>query len=140
MDGASQRSNPSVPELSARLPSSLRGAGPRHRPAAAAGPHRGTIRARHGDEPIWLSRETGIIMPSPDHVNAPDAVTTHVIHDLHAPLTVIKAQAQMLERWVRRTEPSEADTHLVRLAVIDVMVARLVVALDALRERPGDDG
>ena len=82
-------------------------------------------------------------MPDPAHADRLSATT---IHDLRAALTVIKAQSQMLGRWVRRHEPTDADAALARVAVIEAMVAKLVLELDALKttptERtapPGDD-
>lgn len=74
--------------------------------------------------------------PPPDHSGhtSHDALSAQTVHDLRAPLTVIKAQAGMLERWVRRNDIAGGEAALIRLSVIDAMVARLVLELDALRE------
>lgn len=42
----------------------------------------------------------------------------------------------MLERWVYRIQIAEADAVQARLSVINAMVARLVLELDALRDGP----
>lgn len=55
------------------------------------------------------------------------------IHDLQTPLTVIKAQAQMIERWFRRNDIPDAEIVLARLSVIDAMVTRLVAEMDQRR-------
>ena len=75
---------------------------------------------------------------APNHANhcGKDRLSSETIHNLRAPLTVIKAQSQMLERWVHRHTPADADVVLQRLEVIESMVARLVSDLDELREAP----
>ena len=90
-------------------------------------------------EPAGLAREGGDdIAPGPDHHHT-DSLSAEAIHNLRAPLTVIKAQAQMLERWVRRNDIADANAVLARLLVIDGMVVRLADELDLLREPPPTD-
>lgn len=74
----------------------------------------------------------------PNHSNhcGKDRLSSETIHNLRAPLTIIKAQAQLLERWVHRNAIADADVVLTRLEVIETMVARLVGELDELRGTP----
>lgn len=56
-----------------------------------------------------------------------------LVHDLKAPLTVIRAQAQLLRRTLEREGDAEADGRLLgRLALIDAAVTRMAAALDEL--------
>jgi signal transduction histidine kinase len=92
-------------------------------------------------QPLGSDQGTAMAPPptSPEnHHHA--ALSDETMHALRTPLTIVRAQAQMLERWVRRTQPPEADTLLARLAVIDAMIVKLVLELDVLRESSGDDG
>lgn len=75
----------------------------------------------------------------PDSPNRTEWLSGETIHDLRAPLTVIKAQAQMLERWVKRNEIDEPERVLARLAVINTMIAKLVLQLDVLRQEGTHD-
>lgn len=56
------------------------------------------------------------------------------VHDLLTPLTVIKAQAQMLRRWVRRSNVADGNVVVDRLDRIEAMVAILAADLDAWRQ------
>jgi signal transduction histidine kinase len=70
---------------------------------------------------------------SPDHPRPPgEDYRQYIIHELQASLTVIKGQAQLLERWARRSTISDKEVVLVRLAVIDAMVNRLVRKITSL--------
>jgi hypothetical protein len=57
-----------------------------------------------------------------------------------AALTLIKAQAQMVERWARRGSAPDTDVVVRRLRSIDQMVGRMVEALDAMPASPGVEG
>jgi hypothetical protein len=63
-----------------------------------------------------------------------DTLSGPTLHTLLTTTAVIHANAQLLERWVRRTDPADAELVLARLAVITTMVWRLALELDALRE------
>jgi hypothetical protein len=63
-----------------------------------------------------------------------DTLSGPTLHALLTTTAVIHANAQLLEGWVRRTEPADAELVLARLAVITTMVWRLVLELDVLRE------
>jgi nitrogen-specific signal transduction histidine kinase len=70
---------------------------------------------------------------SPDHPRSPgEDHREYIIHELQASLTVIKGQAQLLQRWVRRSTIPDQEVVLARLAVIDAMVNRLVEKTTAL--------
>lgn len=84
-----------------------------------------------------VSRERRLGFPSDDRSRSTtDRLSAVTIHNLRASLTVIKAQAQMVERWVRRNDVADADDILDRLQAIDGMVTRLVGDLNELRESP----
>ena len=88
-------------------------------------------------QPTWRIRDEGDTVTKPaDNANRTRTheLSAATIYDLLAPLTVIKAQAQMVARWAQRNNVAEPDAVLARLAVIDTMVTRLVLELDGLRE------
>jgi hypothetical protein len=57
-------------------------------------------------------------------------VSARTIHDVHASLTIIKAQAHMLRRWVHRSDVTDAAAVLARLDMIETMVSKTVSLLD----------
>jgi hypothetical protein len=65
-----------------------------------------------------------------------DGLSSRTVHDLQGSLTIIKAQAQMLRRWARRQELTDAEVVFTRLAMIDDTATRLSAEIDRLR-RPG---
>jgi len=67
-----------------------------------------------------------------DHPNP--FLPERAVHDLLAPLTVIKAEAQMLRRWIRRSRVADGNVGVARLDRIEVMVAIVVADLDARRQ------
>lgn len=92
--------------------------------------HRHRVHAYAGETPLGS--------PQDHSSHHDDRLSSETIHNLRLPLTVIKAQAQMLERWVSRNDVAGADGALRRLEVITSMVTRLVDELDELRDPPRD--
>lgn len=80
--------------------------------------------------------------PTPDgtHHDSRQKLSAQTIHELRAPLTVIKAQAQMVKRWVMRNNLEDREVIQNRLDVIDAMVTRLVKEMDERREDRHSDG
>lgn len=81
-------------------------------------------------------------MPPYDHNgdHRHDHLSARTVHDLRAPLTVIRAQAQMLARWVNRHDPPQSDVALKRLETIDTLIMELTQQLEALHTHdPPDD-
>ncbi len=66
-----------------------------------------------------------------------DRLSASTLHDLRGPLTIIKGQAQLLERWVRRNDLPDADAVLFRLIIIERMVSDLAGNLDKVSQNPG---
>ena len=77
----------------------------------------------------------------PDHSdhNCNEALSDRTIHDLRAPLTVIKAQAQMVRRWLQREDVVGAEVAVKGLAAIDAMVERMSDQLHDLDGTPPQD-
>ena len=69
---------------------------------------------------------------------SPDTIPEQTIHDLLVPLTIIKAQAQMLGRWAQRSGVPDSEVVLAKLTVIDAMVIRVVEELQSHQESPSD--
>ena len=63
-----------------------------------------------------------------------ETLSAEAQRNLRTPIAVILLNAQLLERWVRRAEPADADQALTRLTVMTTMLWRGVLELDALRE------
>lgn len=61
-----------------------------------------------------------------------DNLSASTLHDLRGPLTIIRGQAQLLERSLRRNELPHSAATLTRLSTIDQMVVRLAAALEKL--------
>lgn len=61
-------------------------------------------------------------------------LSERAIHDVLAPLTVIKGQTQMLRRWVRRSNLADGRVIVARLDRIEAMVAIIAADLDARRQ------
>lgn len=61
-------------------------------------------------------------------------LSADTIHDLQTSLTVIKGQAQLVRRWVRRSDIVDAEPALARLDVIESVVTRLVAEIDRLHQ------
>jgi nitrogen-specific signal transduction histidine kinase len=68
--------------------------------------------------------------PTPDYKHE---LSAQAIYDIRAPLTVIKGQAQLVQRWIGRNDVPGAEVLLARMAVIDDMVCRLDAHLDEQR-------
>lgn len=76
--------------------------------------------------------------PDNDPVNS-------VIHDLQNVLTVIRAQAQLIQRRLDRDEPPSPDRLAARMKVIDEATHRMALMIGRLsnadrRPAPSDDG
>lgn len=57
-------------------------------------------------------------------------LSARTIHDLHVSLTIIKAQAQMLRRWVLRSGVTESSAVVARLDMIETRVSQVVSDLE----------
>lgn len=68
-----------------------------------------------------------------------DTPAEHALHDLCAPLTVIKGQAQLLQRRVRKGADPDKEVLLARLATIDRMVAHLETVIRSLHDPERED-
>lgn len=79
--------------------------------------------------------------PSADGLNDhPHSVLSErAVHDLLTPLTVIKAQAQMLRRWVRRSGVADGHVVAARLDRIEAMVEIMAADLNARRQATHPD-
>lgn len=75
----------------------------------------------------------------PDHDKHRDNLSSITVHELRASLTVINAQAQMVDRWLRRTNVPEGERALERLAMIEAMASRMAERIAQLqdKETPG---
>ena len=56
------------------------------------------------------------------------------IHDFQASLTVIRGQAQLIQRRMQRSTSADAEQVLARLDVIDRVATQLSVELEKLRQ------
>lgn len=74
--------------------------------------------------------------PSPDgpsdHLSP--VLSDRACHDLLTSLTVIKAEAQMLRRWIRRSSVADGTVVVARLDRIEAMVATIAADLNARRQ------
>jgi signal transduction histidine kinase len=68
-----------------------------------------------------------------------DGLSSLTVHDLRVSLTIIKSQAQMLQRWARRQELADEETVLARLGMIDEVVMHLVNEINALQRADADE-
>lgn len=60
-------------------------------------------------------------------------LSAHDVHRTNKILTLIRAHAQMVQRWLRANNGAEADAVLARLALIDALVMELVKEIDDLQ-------
>lgn len=81
------------------------------------------------DRPIDPPTQSPAAAP---RISPMDARVACVIHDLKAPLTVIKAQAQLLARQVEQLKAPGASPILERLTLIDEVATRMTAALSEL--------
>ena len=62
-----------------------------------------------------------------------DKLSHGAVHDLLTPLAVIRGQAQLIRRRARNPADPEQERALASVAAIEVAVAQLTIALNALR-------
>lgn len=85
------------------------------------------------DEAEALARDNEqLYLEAKDAVRARDEVLASVSHDLKTPITVMKAQAQLLQRQLRRLELKEVDFAHESLAAIDATTTRLTGMINEL--------
>ena len=60
------------------------------------------------------------------------------VHTMLTTLTLIRAQAQIVQRWLLQHNGAEAEPALDRLALLDGLVMQLVVDIDS-RRIPDDE-
>jgi len=68
--------------------------------------------------------------------DAGQTLSDAAVDQLLAPISVIKGQAQLLRRWVRRSDLAGGQAALARLEVIETMVAVLAADLNVRRRPP----
>ena len=66
-----------------------------------------------------------------------DAALSSAAHDLRTPLTTLKGQAQLLQRFLRAVEGPEADRLRAGLAAIDAAATAAAARVDRLAEEGG---
>ncbi len=92
-----------------------------------------TAQQRAIEEAETLAAENErLYLEARDAVQARDEVLASVSHDLKTPITVVKTQAQLLQRQLRRLELKEVDFAQESLSAIDATTTRLTGMINEL--------